>query len=387
MRATRTSVVTPTPTSFLRSLAPVGILAGVILLALVMTYLLPSLERDARPLAASNSTPGGARAVVQVMRAHGVEVVEAASALEAVTKARQGATLVVAGAHRLNDEVADAVHELPSVLYLGTGAYFSDKETHIDSTSVYEHQSTRIDAACDVPAARAARAVAKADVGMVLDEAEGDFTGCFPIGTEDHPDQAYLYVEGTTKAGWRGFIAAPDVATNRSVDEEGHAALVINAAARTGTVVWYVPNWSDTLNDAPTPVPAHFVPVLVVLVGAGLVLGMARGRRLGRLVPEDLPSHVPAAETVIGRGRLLRHSKDHAHTARVLRRHTARALARRTGVSTRAPADELHAALVQRGVDPNVARDVLWGPTPTNERELMALSDRLTELEETVRHV
>ena len=93
-----------------------------------------------------------------------------------------------------------------------------------------------------------------------------------------------------------------------------------------------------------------------------------------------------AAETVIGRGRLLHASHQHAHAARALRVATATRLAARLGVPRGAPPEQLHAALVRAGVPADRAQDLLWGDPPTTDKDLVALAADLTDLEESIRH-
>ena len=62
---------------------------------------------------------------------------------------------------------------------------------------------------------------------------------------------------------------------------------------------------------------------------AVVLLALARGRRLGRLVREPLPVVVRAIETTESRGRLYRRAGDRARAAAVLRSGTADRLARR----------------------------------------------------------
>ena len=80
----------------------------------------------------------------------------------------------------------------------------------------------------------------------------------------------------------------------------------------------------------------------VALVGLAVVLlALARGRRLGRLVREPLPVVVRAIETTESRGRLYRRAGDRGRAAQVLRAGTAARLSRRLAVPPGAAAASL----------------------------------------------
>lgn len=382
MRTTKTAVVTPTPKTFLRSLMPLWAIIGLIVLAGLLVTLLPSLDRDLRPLSPSNPGPRGAQAIVEVMRDHGVTVHEARSASDAIHWGKSGATVVVANTQAVPLDIADIIRKLPSVVYVNAGHTYDTLDG-----GIYSAPNTGIDtgkpvpANCSLPAARAAESISSASNGLSIKEGTAGFVGCFPASYD-----LFLYVEGRTSAGPRAYISDSSLIENRSVAEYGNAALAISAMSRTGRVVWYLPSWQDTLDDSRSIEPTFLHSTLVLLGGAGLVLALALGRRMGRLVPEKLPSHVPASETIVGRGRLLRRAKDYSHSARILRCHSARAIASRLGVPPGASSEELHSALIRRGFDPRLTYDLLWGPSPVTEKGLVALSDRLIELEENVKN-
>src|SRR5205814_5858759 len=66
---------------------------------------------------------------------------------------------------------------------------------------------------------------------------------------------------------------------------------------------------SEPPNPLWTAFPAWVWPAVVLIVLAGLVTGLWRGRRIGPPVPEPLPIAVRGAETVEGRGRLYQRAR------------------------------------------------------------------------------
>ena len=383
MSAAVAGVVTPTAGRRLRGARPFLVLVLVLLACLLATTLLPGTDEDPRALSTTNTTDSGARALVQVMRARGIDVVAASGARDAVRRASEpDTTLVVVFPDHAADEVATALAGADRVVYIGTEQSYGDLLPGLtpDASGTQTDSGTPVapGSSCTLSAPRRAGSVTRGVYGV---HAGGDWEGCYDLG-----GGMYAYAERDTPTGSQVVIPDSRLVRNGWVAEFGNAALAINAIARTTHVVWYLPEYSDTLEDAPTPEPAWLLPALLLLCGAGLVAALARGRRLGRLVPEELPSHVPAAETVAGRGRLLRRSGDRAHAARALRADTARRLARRLAVPEGAPPEQLHAALVRAGVDPARAQVLLWGPPPTTDQALVDLAGELTRLEEDIRH-
>ncbi len=155
-------------------------------------------------------------------------------------------------------------------------------------------------------------------------------------------------------------------------------------------LVWYHPGAEDaTANpstDDSSVWPEWVGPGLLLAGLAFVVFAVARGRRLGRLVPEPLPVVVRAAETTESRAELYRASGDRVRAARVLRQATGARLAVRLGLPARTPADELVPAVAAAAGMPATEVDALLrSPAPLDEAGLVALAQQLAHLEEKVR--
>ena len=155
-------------------------------------------------------------------------------------------------------------------------------------------------------------------------------------------------------------------------------------------VVWYVPGPGDTdLTGDPTLgelTPPWVSPVIVLLLVAGIVAGVWRGRRFGPLVPERLPVTVRASETTEGRARLYARSRDAVHALDQLRISALGRLSRLLGLGPAASAGEIADAAADRlGWDRRAVRGILIDELPANDADLVALRDRLRHLEEAVR--
>jgi len=127
-------------------------------------------------------------------------------------------------------------------------------------------------------------------------------------------------------------------------------------------------------------------PSLVLLVVAALAAAVWRGRRLGPLVVERLPVVVRADETREGRARLYERAGARGHALDQLRIGTLGRLGALTGLSTRAPVDDVVARVAPLvRADPRALRHVLVDAVPGDDAELVRLSDSLLDLEQAVR--
>ena len=170
----------------------------------------------------------------------------------------------------------------------------------------------------------------------------------------------------------------------------------MRALGSTQRLVWYQPSSADALapgiggveaSDARSVWPAWAGPAVALLLATVVLLALARGRRLGRLVREPLPVVVRAIETTQSRGRLYRRAGDRARAAAVLRSGTTERLARRLALGRGAGTAALvHATAVATGRPPVEVADILSGPAPPDDAALIHLAQQLTDLEERVRH-
>ncbi|MDO4258853.1 MAG: DUF4350 domain-containing protein [Actinomycetaceae bacterium] len=385
MKATRVSVVTPTPLTALKRARPLLLLIALLIVAFLVVWLAPREEESFEPLHPGNARDEGTRALVQVLRDHGVGVRIADSPTDAIARARQGATLVVVGGGNLNEEMQEHIRALPSVVIVGSEGLdntFQSGITGATKLGVDATSSSSPTPECTSKSIGATSALTPVEEGVIV--SSDDWVNCFPVQVSG--DTQYGWTEKETESTWMGILSVGAPLTNQHIDEAGNAAFALTVMSRTGDIVWYHPTFEDSLAESPTPVPDWLFPSFMMVCAAGLVLAAAVGRRLGRLVPEDFPSVVPAIETVIGRGRLLRRAKDHAHAARALRIETAGRLASRLALPSGASGDALYDALTRRGIDPTRARELFWGATPTTDDGLVALSDDLSRLEKEISH-
>lgn len=371
------------PTRRRAALGWAALVAALLVIGLVGTTLVYGGWTQKALLDPESPAPDGTRAIVRILEQQGVRV-SVARDRAAAERALDGgdATLVMRDAPMLSDtalqSLADRAHSVVlveprsralDVLMDGStlGGYVDDRAT---------------DAGCDLPAPRAA---GTARTGELMRPGPG-VAGCYPVDGEfgmlvaDRGD-------GRTVTALDGMATM----TNAALPLDGNAALAIGTLATTGTVVWYVPSPADADPDTAVPTigdltPPWVTPGIVLLLVAALVAAIWRGRRFGPLVTERLPVMVRANETTEGRARLYAASGDAPHALDELRRATRGRLVRILGLATHTPAEQIADAVAERlRADRTVVHGILISDTPATDRDLVAASDRLRDLETSVR--
>ena len=336
----------------------------------------------------------GAQALARVLEAEGTHVVIVRDRSAALRElGRVEATLVLGDTSSLSD---DSLLELVAAASEAVLLQVSSRVPELlieGAAAAGFHAGEAIPARCELPAARTAGAVVPGRMIELLPEAAAEGAiGCYP------GDGAFGLVHAASVVGTPvTLIDAGALFSNAHITEEGNAALALGllgaapAAAGAPTLVWYVPAAADgDAGEEPATLgeltPKWVTPAIVLLLCAGIAAGIWRGRRFGPLVAERLPVTVRAAETTEGRARLYARGRDAVHAADQLRIGALERLARALGLGPAAAAHEIaDAAAARIGADPGVIRGILLTELPASDAQLVALSDRLSELETAVR--
>lgn len=324
--------------------------------------------------------PDGARAIVQILRDHGVEVVVARDLDAAEAALAPGTTLVMPDPVMLSD---GAVQELVTAV---------DDVVVVQSTSrmarVLFSASTRgyapgdeVAPECTQPDAARAGAIVP---GQLFTRGSAG-SACYPVAG------GFGLLSSSSDGIRRVLIDGRELFTNEHLADGANAALGIGLLGHGDRLVWYVPSPLDSdLEVAPTLgelTPPWVTPVLVLLAVTAAVAGIWRGRRFGPLVAENLPVTVRASETMEGRARLHERAGDAAGALDTLRQACADRIARLLGLGPAATMAEVADAAASRlGVDRGIVRDILIDAVPDGPRSLVAAADRLRDLEDAVRH-
>lgn len=321
----------------------------------------------------------GTRAIARVLAAEGIDVRIVRDRTAASDALRDAdATLVLPDVPALSDR---AVRELVGD---AAGTVLLEPRSRTlrlllaDSAAAGAYADDTLEPECTLPAARRAGEIV---AGELFSPGDG-VTGCYPL------DDGFALL--TTTDGSR-TVAAVDgraLLANDTVGQAGNAALALALLGARPTLVWYVPSLGDA--DAAPPTlgeltPPWVTPAIVLLLIAGAAAGLWRGRRFGPLVAETLPVTVRASETTVGRGRLYARHRDTAHAAEQLRTAAIARIARTLGLGPHVPPAAVADAAARRlPADPAAVRRILLTDTPSTDRELVDLSDRLHDLEAAV---
>ncbi|MDR2294919.1 MAG: DUF4350 domain-containing protein [Microbacterium sp.] len=324
--------------------------------------------------------PDGYRALVEVLRDHGVRVDVVRSHDEATQLLNGGLdTLVLPDPFSLGDEtIRTMIDAAPTTVLLSPSSAVLDLA--IPGAEIVGYATKKVTAQCDLTAADNAGAIRP---GALM---TGGDLACFPA------DEGAALISQTRDGRTVSALDASLLFTNAHVTENGNAALALALLGEHDSLVWYVPSWNDSdaqrTSDATLAdlTPGWVTPALVLLALTAAAAAIWRGRRFGPLVAERLPVTVRASETLEGRARLYAHARDTGHAARILRRRSAAELGRLLGMGRAATTDAVIEAAAAAVAGPRDAlRTLLTGPEPATDAELVELSDRLAQWEAAIR--
>lgn len=335
-------------------------------------------------LSATNPGQNGAEALIQVLKQDNVTV-ETPRSLAAATRDAQGrrsSTTVVL--YDENNYLSRA--QLQAMASLASNVVLIEPSARAvraiaPGITLQAGASSPVRAHCSFGPAKRAASVTGFDssfgtVGVA------SASGCFPRGL------SYSLVRVTQGKFAVTLVGGADPFTNSTIARTGNAAFALGLFGATDNLIWFRPS----LADLPAHTPDGNVPlppwVYLAIVLAGIVVLAAclwRGRRFGPLVVEQMPVFVRSNETVEGRARLYQKSSARSHALDALRIGTISRLSTLCGLPTRASVDEVIAAVARvLDRDPAPIRELLLDEHPTSDRALIALSDRLLDLEHDV---
>lgn len=355
-------------------------IAGLVVVAVLTVIVKPGKSTVAYAL--DNPGANGAQALAQLLRDEGIGVSSATTVNQAVSAGAQGATIAVLNARDLS--VADQARLAGSggdVVVLGTRYADLSGLTSLTPSGASATSDTVLAPQCPDEDAVAAASLMGSRGTVRIDETDGA-VGCFPVA-----EGAYAYATAPLATG-ATLRVVPDatVVTNERLAQAGNAALAIRALGHHERVVWLDGSRlsSTGLWDSPT-VPPWLPVALLQATVVVLALAVARGRRFGRVVVEEMPVVVRSTETTIGRGRLYRRAADRERAAQALRAGTAARLGRLLGLTPAAGRHELVQAVARAsGRQTEHVDRVLYGPVPHDDRSLVDLGVELDRLESEV---
>lgn len=355
----------------------VAIVVAVIVFALFIASISFTAPDSRGAMDPESAKPSGSLALAELLRDQGVEITVARTRAEVLSSISADATLVMADPYNLSDDgVAELIAPAEHTVFLSSATRLLRLlELGENAPAVADE----LIAECALPEL--------AHVGTIIPERfftpAAGVTGCY----EDAEGNAGVLV--ADRGGARTvLIEGSGLLSNEQLAENGNAALGLALLAQNEHVVWYVPSYADTDREAQSTdtlaalTPEWVTPAILLLLLAGIVAAISRGQRFGPLVAETLPVTVRASETMHGRARLTAKAGDCAHAAEALRDGSLRRLAKRLGLTARSSAAEVADSASDRLRIPRGSLyQLLAGPLPENDRELIDEARRLAELE------
>lgn len=333
------------------------------------------------------TSPGGARALVTLLRDRGVEVIVARNVDDVEKAARPDSLLLVAEtANTRGDDLLNRLAAVPGDRLVVAPTVRSREILAPELTLSRDGQPDRQP---DCPLREANRAgPAQIEGGDIYERADdgslaGALTRCYGGAlVRYNSDGRTVTVVGTA-----------DFMTNGSLLKEGNAALAMNLTGDRARLIWYAPQrpQGDRSADATVAelIPDAFFWVVAQLCVVTALLALWQGRRLGPLVAEKLPVVVRASETVEGRARLYRSRRARDQAAAALRTATLQRVIPRLGLGINPSENAVVAAVgppiwTRQGTDEPTVQRILFGPPPDTDSDLFGLAQALDDIERQV---
>lgn len=331
----------------------------------------------------ASAAPTGAKAVAEVLRTQGVDVILPNGYDEALAESGEpGTTLAVydPSGYLSEERLSALAGTAGDVVLLSPGFRHVQALAPGVRAAGASDEDTPLDAECRDSTAERAGTISPGQTFAFSDAA----TGCFPADTG-----GFALVSIPDGGDTLSLLGPSDLLSNDLVILHGNAALGLGLLGGTDRLVWFLPSVADVEATGPPSLgeltPTWLVPVTSLLVITVLVAMFWRGRRFGPLVAEDLPVTVPAGETMEGRSRLYQRSAARTRAVDALRIGAVGRLGNTLGLSRHAGVVEVSDAVASTlGRNPAEVRGILLDTLPASERDVVALSDALRDLEAAV---
>jgi len=329
-----------------------------------------------------STSPEGARALVTILREHGVDVI-AADDIAAVENAARPDTLILVAQtfYLFDDDLLSRLATLPGDRLLIAPVSRTREalapEVKIGGTTTFGDSKPD----CDLREATRAGAV-QLGLGDAY-EAAGDV----PV-TRCYGGALVRYIHDGREVT---VVSASDFMTNSGLLKQGNAALAMNLAGSHPRLIWYAPQHSEAGAESGGSaritdlIPDQVIWVVLQLCLVVALLALWKGRRIGPLVAERLPVVVRASETVEGRGRLYRSRRARDRAADALRTAALQRMMPRIGLGHDAEPPAVVTAVAERcGSSPQAVAHILFGPPPASDPDLVNLAHELDTIERQV---
>ncbi len=381
-------VLTTSPVGVLRRRGGwIALVAVLVLVAIALVIIRSSATASAAALDITNPAPEGSRAVAEVLKQHGVDVVATDSLLAtraAITRPSDTTVLlydpqgILTSDQRLSllNLNTDVVAVEPGLLALDDIA---------PSLGLAGEVSGTFRADCTVSAVTKAGTVTGAGLGyrVTASDSLSQTTPAACFTKKGISGLAQTTENGITTT----VLGLGSTLENGTIGSRGDAALALNLLGAHRTLVWYIPTYADLQGGGAGPTiaeltPPWVTPLIALLLMALIAAAVWRGRRFGPIVVENLPVVVRASETMEGRARLYSRANARLRALDALRTGTIDRLSRLIGLPRTASVDEVIDAIAGLlGRDRGEVASLLLDAIPSNDAALVHFSDLLLHLE------
>jgi hypothetical protein len=354
--------------------------AGVVLVLGSIIVALGS-GQSGTPLDPRSYTPSGTHALSVLLGQRGVHVVREIDVATAEQLAVQGTTFVIVSPERLSTDELSTIASSHADLVVVGARLDEIQALSLPLAPQPDDGDTLRSPSCSLPAATVAGSAQLPGGGYTLPNGG---QGCYPDG------DGFALVTFATAGHRITLLSDGTLLMNSALGNDGNAALALGLLDTHADVVWLVPpriapSSSGGNASVESLLPSRLKSAFLQLVIAVIIIAIWRGRRLGRLVPEDLPVVVRQSETVRGRSRLYRRSRSLDTAADALREGTRDRLGHRLGLGPRPQPAALVQAVAERAGQPAAqVQALLYGSTPADDLTLVTLAQELTALEQEV---
>lgn len=351
-------------------------LVGLVVAALGVAAVIGPDPSRGPALDPSSTSPDGAKAVVDTLRALGADV----SVQSGAPDVSRTTALVLDDTMSDDDRAATSDWVASGGTLVLADPYSPLSPARMGALRQTGPLTPDLDRGCSTAALRE---VGRVDTGsVVLLRGPIGSTACFATG-----DGAWLVIVPQGR-GTVVVIGGPDAFTNARL---GHADDAVLAAAL------LAPRPSDRVAVLGPSAPGRGTKTLADLVALRVRLALIqlavafvvvlawRSRRLGRPVVEPQPVELAGSELVVAVGHLLQRARRRDRAAAILRHDLRRTLAMRLGLAADADADQVaDAAAAWSGIESARVRAGLVGDTPADEAGLVRLAQTVVSIREEV---
>lgn len=342
------------------------------------------------PFSPDNPKENGTMALSEVLRNKGTNL-QIIDSIEDTYYASEKDAIVVINPQNIPKDRLQELEEngYNDIFFMNTyNAQFQDIE-EINSSKL-----TEIKAQCKTESFNTETKISGSFLSLKIDEEkisdsdiEYKINKCFPIELDG--ETSYAYIEKISDTYKTSYIADPSIFTNKEITKSSNAAVALNLFNKYKNIYWYMPTkaeFEDPSNAAPPLTPSWAGQIFLLICIATIFLLLAKGKRLGFVIKENLPVVVKFEETNTGKANLYRKNNDQDYTANILRTYHIQKLAKLVRINPQINKEEFIRAVSEKAnIKYEDVEKILYTQETQSNEELHVLSLSLESIEKKVK--